>query len=156
MSSQLSKFEQSMVLEIVGELEPEERFLAADYFTTSNRRRLFRGSPVDFGLETELNLITPSITMVVMWAYGVAQGEVRAILEERIRGVVRQIFGIKDPVLPPESPSSASPQARTAAQRDLSALRTELIKYGIALGLTPEKAEILAELSVSKAREATL
>lgn len=148
MSSRLSDHEQTMVLEIVSELQPEERFLAADYFATSNRRRLFRGSPVDFGLETELNLITPSVTMVVIWAYGVVQGEVRAILEERIRGVVRKLFGIKDPVLPPES-------SAPAVQKDFSALRTDLVKYGVTLGLAPEKAEILAELAVSKAREGT-
>lgn len=155
MSSGLSEREQSIVLEIVGELQPEERFLAADYFATSNRRRFFRGSPVDFGLETELNLITPSVTMVVIWAFGVVKGEVRAILEERIRDVVRKVFKIKDPVLPPKSPSPSVPKGGAPAKQDFAALRVELIKYGVALGLAPQMAEILAELAVSKAREAT-
>lgn len=155
MSSRLGEREQAMVLEIVSELQPEERYLTADYFATSNRRRFLRGSPVDFGLETELNLITPPVTMVVIWAYGVVKGEVRAALEERLRDVVRKIFKIKDPVLPPESPRLSAPQTGTAAQQDFSALRAELMKYGVALGLAPRMAEILAELAVSKAREAT-
>ena len=153
MSSGLSEREQNMVLEIVSELQPEERFLAADYFASSNRRRFFRGSPVDFGLETELNLITPAVTMVVMWACGVVKGEVRAILEERIRDVVRKVFKVKDPVLPPKPPSPSAPKEHTVAKQDISALRAELIKYGVALGLAPQMAEILAELAVTKARE---
>jgi hypothetical protein len=154
MPSRLSEHEQAIVLDIVSELRPEERFLAADYFVTSNRRWAFRGSPVDFGLETELNVITPWVTMVVVWACGVIKGEVRAILEERLRNIVRRMFKIKDPVLPPESPRLSAPQAGMAARPDLSAQRTELTNYGMALGLAPQMAAMLAELAVTKALEA--
>jgi hypothetical protein len=154
MSSRLSDGEKATVLEIVSDLQPEERFLAADYLTVSDRWRIFRRSPVDFGVETELNLITPTVTMVVLWTYGVLTGEVRSVIEERLRNVVRKMFGIKDPVLPsepPTSPLAAAPSPRT--QQDWCVLRTELTTWGITLGLTPQKAEILAELAVSKAQE---
>lgn len=153
MPSRLGEREQAVILEIVGELQPEERFLAADYFEASRRRRIFRSSPVDFGLETELTLITPPVTMVVMWAFGVVQGEVRAIVEERIRSFVRRAFKIEDPVLPVEPAPAAEPRADSSAERDLSALRIDLAKYGVALGLTPQRAEILAELAVAKAQD---
>ncbi len=153
MSSRLTEREQAAVLEIVAEIQPEERFLAADYFAATNRRRLFRGSPVDFGLDTELSLITPPVTMVVMWAFGVVQGEVRAILEERLRNVVRKVFKIEDPQLPSDLNGPSELQHEPEGQQAVSELRTKLAKYGVDLGLTPQNAEILAELAVAKARE---
>jgi hypothetical protein len=95
-----------------------------------------------------------TVTMVVLWAYGVVKGEVRAVIEGRLRNVVRKMFRIKNPVLPPESSTNSvakSPSPRT--QRDLSVLRAELTAWSITLGLPPQKAEILAELAVSKAQE---
>lgn len=155
MSSRLSEREQGIVLEIVGELRPEERFLAAEYLTSSNRRWAFHSSPVDFGLETELNLITPWVTMVTVWAYGVIKGEVRAILEERLRNVVRKAFKINDPLVPQKSAIPSTSEAGVGAERDFSDLRIELTNYGVALGLAPQMAVILAELAVTKALEAT-
>jgi hypothetical protein len=147
-SSRLNASEQEIILEIVGEIRPEERFLASDYLAASGRRWGFHGSPVDIGLETELNLITPTATMVVIWAYGVIKGEVRSILEDRLKNIVRKMFKIKDPVLPAETPGIP------AAQPDLSALRVELTNYGIALGLAPQNATMLADLAVTKASAA--
>ena len=156
MASPVGDREQQTVLEIVESMRPEERFLASDYFDASLRRRFLRGSPVDFGLEADLNLITPAVTMVVMWAFGVVKGEAQPALEERLRKAARKVFKIKDPAVPPELPTPTTPAHGSSTEPDLTArLVTLLTDYGVDLGLPRLRAEMLAELAVAKAQDAT-
>lgn len=138
MRSILTKTEQSLAEEVVTVLAPEELGLFRELVSTPSPWERLRGRSVGFGIDIPWDSLSPAIALLSSWGLGVAQGALDDALKERIRTIFSRVRTRENRRAAAELPPIPS---QPVGEEDL---RLALLKYGIALNLTPDESQAIA------------
>lgn len=87
-------------------------------------------------------MVAPYVLVVVVWAKSVIGDEAKKVMDKRLRALTRRVLLDNEPEKssPPPSPASTNPDE----------LRKAVASYAVTLGLSAERASLLADAVVGR------